>query len=374
MTWARRTAEVSAAHQLLPSLLPGDAVGAHALAVRGVLRSLGLRSEIFADIVHPELSGQAIDYRELPEHAPGSVLVYHVATASVLAELALAREEPLVVNHHNVTPSGYFRDWDEDLAGVMDLARAQLEMLAPRACLGIGDSSFNRRELDELGYRATAVVPIMARPGGDLQPSPEVLSRLRGENESSGGAWLFVGRFAPNKAQHDLLKAFAAYRELYDSTARLRLVGTPAVPSYAKAMEDYSAALGLGDCVEIATSVGHRELAAYYESASIVVSTSEHEGFWLPALEAWQHGLPLVAYGAGAVAETVGSGGVVLDDKSPASVAAAVHRVLSDLELRQALLAAGRRRLGELSAERSGRRLAEVLGPVVGGRSGGGGH
>jgi glycosyltransferase involved in cell wall biosynthesis len=57
------------------------------------------------------------------------------------------------------------------------------------------------------------------------------------------------------------------------------------------------------------------------------------------------HDLPIVAFGAAAVPETVGEGGLVLTSKEPIAFAAAVERVVTDRALAQQLVAAGRRNL-----------------------------
>ena len=47
------------------------------------------------------------------------------------------------------------------------------------------------------------------------------------------------------------------------------------------------------------------ELPAFYEAADVFLCLSEHEGFCVPLLEAMSHGVPVLAYDAGAVAETL---------------------------------------------------------------------
>jgi glycosyltransferase involved in cell wall biosynthesis len=90
------------------------------------------------------------------------------------------------------------------------------------------------------------------------------------------------------------------------------------------------------------------------------VCLSEHEGFCVPLLEAWHHDLPVIAYAAAAVPETLGDGGLLLTDKSPTTVAAAVHRVCTDAAIAQGLAAAGRRRLDAFSPARTGARLLDL--------------
>jgi glycosyltransferase involved in cell wall biosynthesis len=75
----------------------------------------------------------------------------------------------------------------------------------------------------------------------------------------------------------------------------------------------------------------------------------------VPLLEAWHRRLPIVAYASTAVPETLADGGLCLPGKSPATVAAAVDRVLGDDGLQSALVAAGERRLAgfDLSVTRA---------------------
>ncbi|MGH9285309.1 MAG: glycosyltransferase family 4 protein, partial [Acidimicrobiales bacterium] len=58
---------------------------------------------------------------------------------------------------------------------------------------------------------------------------------------------------------------------------------------------------------------------------------------------------------------TVGGAGVVLADKAPVRVAAAVERVLRDAGLRAALVARGRARAAEFSIDRTAARLQAVV-------------
>jgi glycosyltransferase involved in cell wall biosynthesis len=73
------------------------------------------------------------------------------------------------------------------------------------------------------------------------------------------------------------------------------------------------------------------------------------------------HRLPVVAFDAGAVADTVGDAGIVLTDKSPSLVAGAVHRVQEDALLRTRLVAAGLDRLTSFDLERTQARFVAVV-------------
>jgi glycosyltransferase involved in cell wall biosynthesis len=350
---------VNAVHQFVPSFYAHDAVGAHARQLRQLLRELGLRSEIYT------LDGDAGTDEVLPvtrfsprARSADTALVYQLATGSALAPWFGARPEVKLVNYHNVTPARFFDAWSLDAAAAVATGRRQLRALAATAAVGLAVSAFNQAELVEAGYRATAVAPVLVDLGA-VPPDPDAAARLA--SAKVGLEVLFVGRIAPNKAQHDLVKALAVYRRIYDPAARLQLVGGVAVPRYQTALAGFVEDLGLGEAVTLTGPVSPGVLAAHYRNADVFVCLSEHEGFCVPLLEAMHHGLPVIAYGAAAVPETLGGAGLVLADKSPATVAAAIHAVRADADLRAELVAAGSARLEEFRPDRTRARYVELF-------------
>jgi glycosyltransferase involved in cell wall biosynthesis len=352
---------LNAVHQFLPTFAAGDAIGNHVLALRRILREAGYQSEIFADDVHPAVRGQARHYRQFQPSGP-TWLLYHLSTGSPMAEFLAGRSEPLAVYYHNITPAEFFDRWEPGAAENVRRARSQLRRLASATRLAMANSAYSAAELATEGYPDPVAVPVLVDFSAyDAPPDTATLSRLRKAAEGGGAHWLFVGRLAPNKCQHGVIGAFAAYRELFDRRARLSLVGGATSPLYRRALEQLVVELGLGDCVELADVVGFGGLLAYYAAADVFVSLSQHEGFGVPLLEAMHFGVPVVALGSSAVPETVGAAGLLLEDGDPVLVACAVDRVLSDHDLRAELVAAGREQLEELSFERVAKRTLEVL-------------
>jgi len=238
--------------------------------------------------------------------------------------------------------------------------------MAGRADLAVAVSAYNERELVDAGFATTTVAPVLVDLDElDREVDPEALARLQEAKANGGSDWLFVGRLAPNKAQHDLVKALAVYRRLYDPRARLHLVGGSSSAAYDTALASYVAALGLEGAVDLAGSVAPGVLAAHYRAADVFVCLSEHEGFCVPLLEAFHHRLPVVAFAAAAVPETLGRAGVLLASKAPATVAAAIHRVVGDPALADTLATAGAARLEDFRLERARARFAEVVEGLV---------
>ena len=356
-----------AVHQFVPALIPRDATGSHTLLLRQALRDAGWRSDVFAEATHDELLAESIPLEHYPRYAAaGDVLVYQLSTSSAVADFLLGRPERLVLDYHNITRPELSERWDPEPARRSAEALAQLAQLAPRSVLGLADSEFNELDLVAAGCPRTAVVPVLVDLDRLVAPADRrTADRLAAAKAAGGADWLFVGRVVPSKAGHELVKALWAYRRLYDPAARLHLVGSTPSNRYLAALRAFVADLGLQDAVRITGEVSDGALAAYFEAADVYVSLSLHEGFGVPLLEAMQVGVPVVARPAGAVADTVGDGGLLLDRPDPTTVAAAVHRVLTDPALRDRLVAAGRRRVAAHSLADSGRRTVEAIAAVV---------
>jgi glycosyltransferase involved in cell wall biosynthesis len=346
-----------AVHQVVGVYADRDAVGGHTAALQHALRRRGLASEIFAgeilgmpaQTVHPVAT---LDGHVLPGR---TVLVYQASAYSPVADLVADRHEPLVLNYHNVTPARYFSVWEPSVASDLARARLQIRSLADRAVLAISDSSYNDRELRHMGYDQRIVAPVLidaARiEARGLSPWPE----------TPGTRWLFVGRLAPNKAQHHVVRAFAFYRRVFDHHAVLALPGRSSSHLYQQAIDRFISSLGLDDVVIRPGSVPDDVLSGWYRDADVFVCLSDHEGFCNTVIEAMAADVPVVAYASTALPETIGDAGLLLGDKSPARVATAVHRVVSDSAVRDALVSRGRIRRGQLSIASAGERIAEIL-------------
>ncbi|HLI57504.1 MAG TPA: glycosyltransferase, partial [Actinomycetota bacterium] len=206
----------------------------------------------------------------------------------------------------------------------------------------------------------TATLPILL----DLArlattPSPTLLAELAAG--SRGHDWLMVSRMAPNKRVEDVVKAFAIYRRAWSPDARLFLVGRPDTGRYEAALRGFVERLGI-EGVRFAGRVSVADLMAYYRSADVLVSMSEHEGFGIPLLEAMACDLPVVAYAAAAVPETLGGAGLLFAEKRYDEVAALVACLLDDPELRSRLAAAGRARVAAFGPEQVAHDWVELLG------------
>jgi len=206
----------------------------------------------------------------------------------------------------------------------------------------VGVSAYNAEELQMYGFASPLVLPLAIDPGAWKEsPDEGLMTRLQDGRRNL----LYVGRYAPNKCQHDLVEAFSHYLRI-DPESRLILVGDgdPNDP-YVRFVHETVERLDLRDRVILSGHVSSSELHAYYRTAHLFWSMSEHEGFCVPLVEAMWFDVPILAFHAGAIRETLGGTGIVFDQKKDfGAIAALAKRMTSEREVREPILQAQRRR------------------------------
>ena len=318
--------------QIIPSIIEHDAVSNHTFAAQRLLREMGFLSDIFAGTQGPGVSGRVRPLGQfVPDVDSAHWVLYQCSIGSHAAEVFASHKGVKLLDYHNITPEHLVERWLPPLGQEIRLGREQLRMLAPLVDYAIADSLFNADELTALGYAHAEVVSVLIDPDNFIaDPDAKTLARY-----AHGGShnWLFVGQVAPHKAQHDLIMAFARYRELFDQEARLFLIGREMGSAYRSALELFLRELGLEEWVVMPGSVSAGELGAYYDLCDAFVCLSDHEGFCAPIIEAMSHGLLVVAFSVAAVPDTVGDGGVLIDNKEPDYVACVMHALFESPEL-----------------------------------------
>jgi len=361
---------MAAIHQVLPVFAPRDAIGNHTVAIRNELHRMGIASEIFAGEVMAGAGNGARSVRDVdPARLTASeptVWLYHASTGTSVAEWWASLPGSKAIDYHNISPADTTGVWEPHVGVELDHGRRQLAELVDITQWALADSAFNESELIRLGYPWTRVLPILVDTSQlTAAVDQSVLDALRARKAAGGADWLCVSRILPHKAQHDVIKGFAAYRMAYDPLARLTLVGTIGSARYAEALNDFIEDLDLVDAVTLTGSITPGVLSAYFHTADVYVSASEHEGFAVPLVEAMAYEVPIVAYSSTAVPETAGDAAVLLDDKSPTVMAAAVHRVVTDPSLGATLVDRGRRRLSQLGLAASTHALRRAVSRIL---------
>ncbi len=350
-------------HQFATSLSYGDAISDEALEIREILREKGYASEIFVHYYDPLSAKHIRDYREYPKYSdPENIVIFHFSIGSPVSKMAFRVPDRKMMVYHNITPHAFFLDNNRILARECYRGRLELSLFVDKVALAVGDSEFNRRELAEAGYPATGVLPIVMNFSKFDGPADPVVSELFANGKTT---LLFVGRVIPNKKHEDVLRVFAFYKRLFNPDAQLILAGDyRGQERYMASLQELILRLRLTN-VHFSGHTGFPELLAYYRSAHMFLSMSEHEGFGVPLLEAFYQKIPVAAFAAGAVEETMNGGGVLLREKDLALTAALVDRVVRDGGFRDRLVAGQTRALIKYSRENVGRILLEHIDRVA---------
>ena len=358
--------------QWVPALHRGDAIGDSTLLMRDVFRSWGCKAEVYSLDIDDALGSQARAFTDWQAGEANDVVILHYALPSPLSAAFRDSRSRRVLLHHNITPPAFYAPYDPELARICALGEAEVRTLVGHAELALGDSEWTRRELEQMGFERTGVLPILLDFARYAQSPNPVLSRALLDDRVN---LLFVGRVAPNKCHADLIRVAAYWKRFIAPDVRLLLVGKrprretgeglPLRKHYLDALQSFHYEEGL-DATEVVFTghLPHDDLLACYSRARVFLSMSEHEGFGVPLVEAMLMDVPVLAFRSTAVADTLGEAGVQFGEKSFAEVAELAHSLATDQSLRSRVLEGQRRRLpafAPVSVEATLRRHVESL-------------
>lgn len=323
-------------HQLLTSLTYGDAISDEAIAIKKILEEEGLKAHIFSHFYHPKTLcylSRKDDFFKIVE--PDDIVIFHFSIGSPISELYKASKTKKMIIYHNITPFQFFVDFQKELAKYTYKGRKELRDFIDITHLAVGDSDFNRRELEEVGYKRTAVLPIIRDFEAFERAKRTAIDYIFSDGKTN---IIFVGRIIPNKGVHHLILAFSIYKKEFNPSSRLLIVGEYAgFERYYYSLLDLVESLKIED-VHFSGHVTFDELVSFYRVSDVFVILSEHEGFCVPIIESFYMGIPVIAFSSTAVPETMGGAGILLEKKEPLYVAQAIDRVIKDRENREEII------------------------------------
>jgi len=353
-------------HQVLVGAARNDAITAMALEIQLELTER-FESNIFChhplDASFPEFVQQLT---EIGTGSPHDVLIYHLSFGiPEMTEMLLRRPEKLVLAYHNVTPAEYYTELLPEFAEALAYGKSEASLLKNRVSLAIADSEFNAEELESFGYHDVHVVAGGANPQRLIDIGVDVNFMSDLEQHFPNGFILFVSQVLPHKRVDHALEILQLLRTVHRLDIGLVIAGPIRQPAYEFAVQTLREKLQDSHLL-LANAVTDEQLATLYRACLCYIGTSEHEGLSVPPLEAMANGAPVVVLGAGAVPETVKTGGIVLPvDTGVIEFAEVVAEVVTNSDLRSQLRRAGVARLNDGFAENSAQKFVELVSGIT---------
>jgi glycosyltransferase involved in cell wall biosynthesis len=324
-----------AIHQFHSGSAYGDGITNGMFFIQKILQESGYHSNIYCIHVDPILSDRILPCASYEDDAEDLLLVHYSLGTDDDAWITTLRSQRVLV-YHNITPAHFFPDGSR-LKELAETGRQQIDRWATSKIFAgaIADSAFNGAELLAAGFPSVADIGLLV----DLE-------RIRTETWGSDVAveiagarnLLFVGRVCEHKNQLDLVRMMRHLGKISDVPVRLLLVGSTASDKYEADVLRFIDALPGTDQARMLGRRSDEDIYALYRAADLYVSFSQHEGFGMPLVEAMAFDLPVLAHSAGGTAATLGSGGLILNDATPESMAAAAKMILHEPGLRRGII------------------------------------
>ncbi|MEI2386283.1 glycosyltransferase family 4 protein [Breoghania sp. JC706] len=276
----------------------------------------------------------------LPQAVP--VVIDGLALGVLPAAAAtLGAGRPLIglVHHPLALESGLSRETAEGLR--------TSERHALAGCRGVIVPSPATARVLTADYGVAPAQIVVVRPGthgtGGSGPAPD----RRQRTSDDPIRLLAVGSLVPRKGHEILLDALST---MADMPFHLDIAGSPDFdPDCAARIREKARSPALAGRVTLHGVVGREALDALYGQADLFVLATRYEGYGMVFAEAVAHGVPVLATGDGAVAETVPEGaGRVFPAADAAGFRKALRQLLTDAAMREELAAGARRAAARL--------------------------
>lgn len=347
--------------QIMPTISFGDAVSNDAVAIKNLLIEQGFKTEIYAENIDRRLPERTAVYiNKLSDLTDRDIVIYHNSTGTDINYKLEKYSGRHIMIYHNITPPEFFKQYSPIAERLTVYGLEGTKYLSDKISYCFADSNFNKKNLIDMGYKCEIDVRSILIPFDDYRKKPNTKIVEKYINDG----WvniLFVGRFAPNKKQEDIIRAFHYYKKNINKKSRLFLVGSDSgMENYFKRLKDYVRVLGTEDVI-FPGHIKFDEILAYYKIADVFFCMSEHEGFCVPLVEAMFFDVPIIAYNSSAISDTLGGAGILTNTKDPIFNARLIERCVNDELLRENLIEKGKTRLLDFSYDKIKEKFLKYL-------------
>lgn len=251
-----------------------------------------------------------------------------------------------IVTVHDLIPLRFFRKFTP----LWSYQRYYLPLVLQQAQHIITNSQATAQDvMDFFGVPAHKITPILLAHD---------TANFRWLNLPTRNYFLYLGRNDPYKNLHRLVAAFA---QLPNRTTYELWIAGPADDRYSPALTTHIAELGITNQVKFLNYVPYEELPTIIGQAIALVMPSLWEGFGLPVLEAMACGTAVITSNLSSLPEVTGDAALLVDPYNVSAIAAAMHQLATDAELRRTLQTASLQRATQFNWEKTGTATAQIL-------------
>jgi glycosyltransferase involved in cell wall biosynthesis/2-polyprenyl-3-methyl-5-hydroxy-6-metoxy-1,4-benzoquinol methylase len=357
---------------LCSNLLAKDAVGTSVINMARFFHRRGDKVQIFIEHPPRDVSkdiatlckalslGDLIGGRQRHFNSSDLFIYHYPARYALLESIKGIERGAVIFDYHGVTPPELWgASYDRDLMvqGIEGIS------LVHYADLAIAHSEFTKAELvrsSSYEIDRIRVLPL-AVPLEQFKPMDKDTRLIRKYGLQGQRVLLFVGRMAGNKRIDLLVKALAEIKEEIPNVKLLLVGDDSSSPAYVAIVEEAKAlARELGVAGDVIFTGRVDKLPQYYNLCDVYVTSSLHEGFGVPIIEAMACGVPVAGSRSGALPETIGEAGLTFEPGNVEDLANKVLSMFRDEELREKLRSKGLERVKEYSLENYEERLGRI--------------
>ena len=266
-----------------PDIFIGDAIGNHCFELSRIFQKFDVPFELYAD----NFAGKIYDRSSLLKNLKkdDTLFVSFSIYDRLLSQVSLVQNKKICY-FHGITPSIYLQECDPIAAKLCDDGMLQIGML-------------NRFDVVICNSLKTAVMLDGLVQKNKIKVFPPITKSLincgdeisHSINKSFGIA--VIGRVVPHKKIENAIEIINKVRDFNDDFT-LHIIGSDCNAIYKGRLEKQVADLNLGAYVQFHGFLEEEVKVSLLKSCSLLLSTSKHEGYGVPIMEAMASGIPVL--------------------------------------------------------------------------------
>lgn len=241
------------------------------------------------------------------------------------------------------------RNTKRDVMKVYHVPEKKIDVVYEGYALQDGEQEIPYRTSHKILPSDTATVPVASASQQNLCDVPD----------SSQSYFLFIGRLEERKNIVRYIEAFGILKEKTGCLHKLVLAGKEGY-GYKHVQKAIDESQYKQDIVVLGY-IGEEDKWKLLRHTDIFLFATLYEGFGIPVLEAQVSGVPVITSNTSSLPEVAGEGALLVNPESVEEIANALESVVSDKELKNAIIQKGLDNVGRFSWEKCAKEIGVIL-------------